>query len=222
MATIIRKHGPSQPSGAPAARTIAFNFEDMNDRANEYLETVRAEAAKIVQQAHQQAEQLRRQAQVAGKQAAEEAAQKTLDDRIAKRMDTIFPALDSLVSQLIDAKAELMRRWEESAVAVATAIAQRIIRRELERKPEITLDLIREALQLAAGAAEITVHVNQTDYEHLGAQVNRLVYTIARLTPTKVHADPDITPGGCVVRTKYGEIDQRIEAQLARVEEELR
>ena len=38
-----------------------------------------------------------------------------------------------------------MRRWEESAVAVATAIAQRVIRRELDANPEITLDLIREA-----------------------------------------------------------------------------
>jgi flagellar assembly protein FliH len=221
MATIIRKHGPAQPTGPNSARPVAFNFEDMNDRANEYLETVRTEAAKIVQQAHQQAEQIRRQAQIAGKQAAEEAAQKMLDDRIAKRMDTIFPALDELVIQLNDAKAELMRRWEESAVAVATAIAQRVIRRELERKPEITLDLIREALQLAAGAIDVTVHVNQTDYEHLGAQVNRLASTLARLTPTEIHADPDITSGGCVIKTKYGEIDQQIESQLARIRDEL-
>jgi flagellar assembly protein FliH len=222
MATIIRKHGPTQPSGAPAARPVAFNFEDMNDRANEYLETVRAEAAKIVQQAHQQAEQIRRQAQAAGKQAAEETAQKTLDDRVAKRVDTIFPALDQLVLQLTDAKAELLRRWEESAVAVATAIAQRVIRREIEQKPEITLDLIGEALRLAAGAADITVHVNQADYEHLGAQINRLAYTLSRLTPTKIHADPEITSGGCIVKTKFGEIDQQIESQLARIRDELK
>ncbi|HEY4235035.1 MAG TPA: FliH/SctL family protein [Lacipirellulaceae bacterium] len=221
MASIIRRHGPSQPSSTHAPRPVAFNFEDMNDRANEYLETVRTEAAKIVQQAHQQAEQLRRQAQVTGREAAEEAAQKALDDRVAKRMDTIFPALEQLVTELNDAKAELMRRWEESAVAVAVSIAQRIIRRELEQKPEITLDLIGEALRLAAGAADITVHVNQTDYEHLGAQINRLAYTLSRLTPTKIHADPEITPGGCVVKTKYGEIDQQIESQLARIRDEL-
>jgi flagellar biosynthesis/type III secretory pathway protein FliH len=221
MATIIRKHGASQSSGAPVARPVAFNFEDMNDRASEYLETVRTEAAKIVQQAHQQAEQIRRQAQVDGKKAAEEAAQKALDDRIARRMDTIFPALDQLVSQLTDAKAELMRRWEESAVAVATAIAERVIRRELERKPEITLDLIAEALRLAAGAADVTVHINQTDHEHLGPQVNRLAETLSRLTPTMVYADPDVTPGGCIVRTKFGEIDQQIESQLARIRDEL-
>src|SRR5436309_3033450 len=108
MATIIRKHGSSQASSAPVARAVAFNFEDMNDRADEYLQTVRTEAAKIVQQAHQQAEQIRRQAQVAGKQAAEEAAQKSLGDRVAKRMDTVIPALEELIFQLSDAKTELL------------------------------------------------------------------------------------------------------------------
>src|ERR1700675_4837940 len=174
MATIIRKHGASQPSGAPVARPVAFNFEDMNDRASEYLETVRAESAKIVQQAHQQAEQIRRQAQVAGQQAAEAAAHKVLDETVAKRMETILPALDELIAQLTDAKADLLRRWEESAVAVAAAMAQRIIRRELTQHPEITLDLIREALKLAAGAADITVHINEADYEHLGPQITQL------------------------------------------------
>jgi flagellar assembly protein FliH len=222
MATVIRNRGSSHSSGAPTARAVEFNFEDMNDRANEYLETVRAESAKIVQQAHQQAEQIRRQAQAAGKQAAEEFAQKTLDDRIAKRMDAIFPALEQLLSQLTDAKAELIRRWEESAVAVATAIAERVIRREVEQKPEITLDLIGEALRLAAGAADVTVHVNQADYEHLGAQINRLAYTLSRLAPTQIHADPEISSGGCIVKTKFGEIDQQIESQLARIRDELK
>jgi flagellar assembly protein FliH len=221
MATIIRKHGSSSASSDRAPQPIAFSFEDMNDRASEYLETVRAEAAKIVQQAHQQAEQIRRQAQVAGKQAAEEAAQKVLDQRVAQQMQTVLPALDALITQLTDAKADLLRRWEESAIAVAAAIAQRIIRRELAHQPEITLDLISEALKLAAGAADITVHINQSDYEHLGPQINSLAHSLSRLTPTQIQADPQVTPGGCVVKTKYGQIDQQIEAQLARIQEEL-
>jgi flagellar assembly protein FliH len=221
MAGIIRKHGTSQAASSGAPRPIAFSFEDMNDRANEYLETVRTEAAKIVQQAHQQAEQIRRQAQADGKQAAEDAAQKALDDRVARRMDTIVPALEQLITQLGDSKAELMRRWEESALSVTTSVAQQVIRRELEHKPEITLDLIGEALRLAAGAAEITLHVNATDYEHLGEQVNRLAQSLSRLTPTQIHVDPAISPGGCIVKTKYGEIDNRIESQLARIRDEL-
>ena len=104
---------------------------------------------------------------------------------------------------------------------MSTAIAERIIRRELAREPQITLDLIAEALRLAAGTAEITLHINPTDYENLGSQIDRLAETLCQLAPSEIVADPDISAGGCRVETKFGEIDQQIESQLRRIEEEL-
>ena len=68
-----------------ACSPIAFSFADMRGQANDYLGTVRTEAAKIVQQAHQQAEQIRRQAEVAGRKAAEAAIERVLDERVGKR-----------------------------------------------------------------------------------------------------------------------------------------
>jgi flagellar assembly protein FliH len=221
MATIIRNRDSSAGSPTKIARPIAFNFEDMNDRASEYLEMVRAEAAKIVQEAHRQAEQIRRQAEAAGRKAAEEAAHKVLDQKIGLRLNTLLPALEQLIAELNDAKAEWLSRWEQSAVAVASAIAERVIRRELAQRPEISLDWIRESLRMAAGAAEITVHLNPDDYEHLGGQVERLAHSVAQLAPTDIVADPAISAGGSLVTTRYGQIDQQIEAQLARIQEEL-
>jgi flagellar assembly protein FliH len=63
--------------------------------------------------------------------------------------------------------------------------------------------------------------VNPTDYEHLGAQINRLAETLAQLTPSDIVANPDISPGGCRIETKFGEIDHTIESQLRRIEQEL-
>jgi flagellar assembly protein FliH len=221
MATVIRKQDSSVRSAGRTVRPVAFDFENLNDRANEYLDTVRCESAKIVQQAHQQAEQIRRQAEVDGRQAAEDAAQKVLDERVGLRMNTLLPALESLIAQLNDAKADWLRRWEQSAVAVAAAIAERIIRRELDRQPEIALEWIAEALRLAAGSASIKLHLNPTDHEHLGSQVQRLAESLCQLAAADVVADPAVSPGGCRVETQFGEIDQQIEAQLARIQAEL-
>jgi flagellar biosynthesis/type III secretory pathway protein FliH len=221
MATIIRRNSVTEePSGRPV-KPIAFDFEDMNDRANEYLETVRREAAKIVQQAHQQAEQLRRQAEAAGRVAAEEAAQRALDEKLAARVATFVAALDELVAQTNDAKADWLRRWEQSAVAVAAAIAERIIRREIRQQPEITLELVREALRLASGAVDVTLRLNPSDYELLGASSGALAESLGRLAPTRIVADTNVSAGGCVVETSLGRIDQQIESQLARIQEEL-
>jgi flagellar assembly protein FliH len=221
MATIIRKDSPRQTHSGRAVQPVAFSFADMRGQADDYLSTVRAEAAKIVAQAHQQAEQIRRQAEVAGRKAAETAIERVLDERVGKRMETLVPALENLLAEMNDTKAQLLSRWEKSALRVASAIAERIIRRELSQEPQITLDLVADALQLAAGMTEIRVHISPTDHENLGTQLTRLAETLGHLAPTAVVADPSITPGGCRVKTKFGEIDQQIESQLRRIEEEL-
>src|SRR4051812_20738039 len=123
MATIIRKDSPQEAPSGRATQAIAFSFTDMRGQANNYLGTVRAEAAKIVQQAHQQAEQIRRQAEVAGRKAAEAAVERILDEKVGKRMQTLLPALENLIAEMNDTKAQLLSRWEHSALKVATAIA---------------------------------------------------------------------------------------------------
>lgn len=221
MATIIRKDSPRETPTGRATQPISFSFTDMRGQANDYLGTVRAEAAKIVQEAHQQAEQIRRQAEIAGRKAAEAAVERVMDEKVGKRMQTLLPALEQLMREINDMRGALVAQWERSAVKVSSAIAQRIIRRELVHEPEITLDLITEALRFATGAAEITLHVSPTDYEHLGTQINRLAESLAQLAPSEIVADPSISPGGCRVETQFGEIDQQIESQLKRIEEEL-
>jgi flagellar assembly protein FliH len=221
MATIIRKDSSRETPSGRAVQPVAFSFSDMRGQANDYLGTVRSEAAKIVQQAHQQAEQIRRQAEAAGRKAAEAAIERVLDERVGKRMETLLPALETLLADMYDTKAQLLNRWEQSALQVATAIAERIIRREVAQDPQITLDLIRDTLRLAAGMTEISLHISPTDYENLGTQINRLAETVGHLAPTAIVADPDVTPGGCRVKTKFGEIYQQIESQLRRIGDEL-
>jgi flagellar assembly protein FliH len=221
MATIIRKDSSRETNSGHAVQPVAFSFADMRGQANDYLNVVRREAAKIVQAAHGEAAQIRRQAEVAGRKAAESAIERILDEKVGQRMQTLVPALEQLVAQVNDAKGELLSQWQRSSVRVATAIAERIIRRQLDRQPQITVDLVKEALRLAAGSTEITVHMNPTDYENLGSQVNQLAETLSQLAPSSVVADPEVTPGGCRVESRYGEIDLQIESQLRRIEEEL-
>jgi flagellar assembly protein FliH len=221
MATIIRKDKPNDLHAGRAVQPVAFSFADMRGQADDYLETVRQEAAKIVQQAHRDAERIRRQADAAGRKAAEATAERILEDRVAKRMESIVPALDEIVRQIDDAKGEILSRWERSALTVITAIAARVIRRELAQQPEISLDFIAEALRLATGADDVTLHINPADYENMRPQIEHLSATLSRLAPSQIVADDAISIGGCRVETKFGAIDQQVESQLRRIEEEL-
>jgi flagellar assembly protein FliH len=221
MATIIRKDNPQVAQAGLDARPISFSFADIRGQASDYLENVRQEAAKIVQQAHRDAERLRKHAEAAGRKAAEAAIERVLEEKVAKRVEALLPALERVVAQMDDAKGEILSRWEEAALQVATAIAERIIHRELRHQPDIALDTIRDALRLAAGAADITLRVNPDDYRTLQSHIDQLAAALCRLAPSQIVADANITTGGCRVETRFGVIDHQIETQLRRIEQEL-
>ena len=101
-------------------------------------------------------------------------------------------------------------------------MAERVIRRELRTTPQISETLVREALELAAGSPEVRLHLNPTDHESLARYAAELARTCARLAPAEVVPDPSVSPGGCRVETRFGAIDQTVEAQLARLAEELK
>ena len=58
----------------------------------------------------------------------------------------------------------------EDAIHVAASIAGRVIRRPLPGMPEVTLNLIREALELAAGSPQLRIHLHPSDHDALVRQ----------------------------------------------------
>jgi flagellar assembly protein FliH len=196
---------------------VLFNFDDMTAEANRYLQKVKAEAVKIVAKAQQEALAVRKQAEHDGRQAALQ----SVEGMVQKQMTEVLPALRQAVEEIQHAKQAWLRHWEAAGVHVAGAIAARLVRRELQQQPEISLALLREALELAAGNAQMRLRVNPQDQEILGSQIQSLVKELAPLAETEIVADPEISRGGCRVETRFGAIDQQFEAQIQRIEEEL-
>ena len=219
MAQII-KAGGWRTSGS-SVQSVAFDLPDIANQADAYLDQVRHEAAKIVGQAKRQAEAVRSRAEEQGHDAAVKAAEKVFRDTVQQQLETLLPALNQAIEAIHHEKDAWLKHWEKRTVHLAAAIAERIIRRRLPHEPEITLDLITEALGLAAGSAEIKLHLNPNDYQTLGQQAQTLAARLAKLSPTDIIADPAISPGGCRIETKFGAIDQQFESQLDRIEEEL-
>lgn len=220
MATIIKRESEVYPSGTRLS-ALALDMSDMSGQAEDYLESVRAEALKIVEQAQREAMTVRAQAELAGCQAAEAAIERILDEKVARQMKSLTPALADAVRQIDDSRQEWLRTWESRTVQLACAIAGRIIRREIHQQPELPLQWISEALRMCAGSAEITLKLHPADHATLGVQAARLTEEFHPAAPAKIVADESITPGGCRVETQFGTIDEQIETQLQRVVDEL-
>jgi flagellar assembly protein FliH len=216
MASVIKS-----TLGARNAGAVAFNFEDVAQHANQYVGEVQARANAIVAEARAQAAAVTQRSENEGREAAMRAAEKVLDEKVGQRMETLLPALEKVVAELTDAKQAWLRHWEASAIHLAAKVAARVVRRELEHDPQITIDLVREALEMSAGSSQVKILLNPTDFETLGGNVKSLCAEIARSAKAEVIADATVSPGGCRLETQHGVIDQQIESQLDRIAAEL-
>ncbi|MCA9245976.1 MAG: hypothetical protein KDA42_02645 [Planctomycetales bacterium] len=220
MSTVI-KSGQIERQAGDSVRSVAFSFGDMSRQADAYIVQVRSEAAKIVEQAKAEAEEIRQQASKRGEQAALAAADNILEQKVGQQLRTLSPAIERAAAQLEEAKHTWLNHWNQVAMRTACLIAQRVIRRELSQHPDISLDVIRETLELAAGCDEIELQVSQKDFDAMGSQIEALAAAFHRAAPARIVPDSSIEPGGCRVKTKFGSIDQQITTQLQRIEEEL-
>lgn len=201
--------------------SVAFNFDDMAQQASAYMDKVRAEARKIIEDASKEAVAIRKRAEADGRREAQQQSQKTIAAAVGEQMQTALPALQEAARQIESSRQAWLSHWESRTVKLAAALAARVLRRELDKSPELPLALAREALQLAAGSSQVRVLFNPTDHETLRPQLAKLAAEFSKAAPAELLADDRISRGGCRVETQFGSIDQQFEAQLDRLESEL-
>ncbi|MEN6404906.1 MAG: FliH/SctL family protein [Thermoguttaceae bacterium] len=212
MGTILRlDHSPHGLHGAD------MNFDDLVAEADRHASARKLEAERLVAEARQEAEAIRQQAAEEGALAAAQAVERMVAEQLAPSIEALRRAADNLHT----AKQSWLAHWESSAVRLASAMAARILRGELRRQPEVTLRLVREALELAAGSANVRLRLHPDDLKALGSQVQAMIDSMSSLGAAELTPDPSITRGGCRVDTRFGTIDQQFESQLQRMEEEL-
>lgn len=212
MATIIRAAETS-----PNSPVAPFNLDDIAEQAAGQLADARAEAAEILARAEAEGDAIRRRAEETGRQTA----RREVEEMVAAETAPALAALAQAAADLQSARPEWLAHWEAAAVRLAAAIAARVIRRQLRAEPEISLALVREALELAAGSPTVRVHLNPKDFKLLGGQVREMIDAMSALGGAEVVSDAAMAQGGTLVETRFGTIDQQIESQLNRIEEEL-
>jgi flagellar assembly protein FliH len=212
MAAIIKSNAKQRQS-----QPTVYRYETFPAEAGSLRDNPEASAAAIIAEAQRQADEIRRQAA----EEAQQAAEQMLDSGIEKRMEALLPIVRQAAAQLADAKQAWLRRWEQSAVQLAVKIAEKVIRREVTRTGEVTLNLVREALELAAGTQQMKIRLHPADFATFESQIKRLAQEISRGAEAVIVPDEAISRGGCRLETQHGVIDQQIETQLERIAAEL-
>ena len=174
------------PRGPPILKAAAF---EAIERARARAAAAEAEAARLVAEAAGQAAALRDQARAVGHAEGRAEAAAALARAGAER-DRLLAAAGPEV------------------VALAVAVARKVLGRELRTGPDLVATLAARALGAAREHREVRLRVSPGDLEAARAAVPAGV---------AVEADADLAAGACVVLTAAGRIEAGLEAQMDEV-----
>ena len=218
LARIIRTSDSRGPSLGAQRRAIESGSVDI--LAAEMIAMAEAEAERIVAAGQQQAAAIVKQAQ---DQAAAlvESSRAEHDSLIAQESVRVRELLANF-GDAIEAKQSTVGQVNEGGtMELALAIAERIVRQHLEQDSQLAAIATREVLQWVASAAKVTVRLSPADFEQHEAVIVDMLRELHPVADCEVVSDATITLGGTRVDTEFGSIDQTIETQLGRIEEEL-
>lgn len=123
-------------------------------------------------------------------------------------------ALASAAARLDEASAAAAEDAEPVAVGLALQIAEKVLGGELEARPELVLDVVRGALRRLTEPLPATLLVHPEDAELVRASIADL--SVEHGGELTIREERRVDRGGCVVRTRAGEIDAQIQVQLER------
>ena len=152
-----------------------------------------------------------------GRRAGHQAALAELKPQLTQT----WQALTAAAEQLEQSRAALESAAVTEVVQLAAAIARRVTKRQAMIDPGVLVENVKSAMQLAVGAADVSIAVSPAQKVMLEHELPKLLLNWPTLKHVAIVEDENVIAGGCVVRTGNGEIDGRIDEQLERVINEL-
>jgi flagellar assembly protein FliH len=208
--------------GADTPQPVAFNIEDVQARARDYLLEVQQQAAEFLQRAGEEAKTIKEQARQAGLAAAqvefERRVAKSAKELSDQRCHTAIAAGENTLQQLASATNQWLEAWRDQTVQLAVKMAEKLVRHELSFQSAAVLERwLEEALRAARDTRELRICVHPNDMEVAGAALERLAKAVPNAAAATVIADAEVKPGGCLMLSEQGSIDLQLETQLERL-----
>lgn len=145
-------------------------------------------------------------------------AQREREDVLAKareqgRQEGLAQATELLLRAKMQA-GEMLAGQEKDVIALACRIAEKIIGRDIERQPELLVDMCASAIEQLRSARAMVLRVHPKTAQVLRARKPELIELIGRAVDLAIREDADVAPVGCIVQTEFGTVDAQLPTQF--------
>jgi flagellar assembly protein FliH len=143
-----------------------------------------------------------------------EEGQAAVRGSLAAEVEAMQGKLARAIEELTGLRARSRREAEQDVVALAIAVARRILHRELTVAPEALLGLVKAALDKMESREVHRVRVARSDAE----AVRQFFERMGAPQRVEVLADPALEPGSVRLESAAGTLDASVDTQLEEIE----
>ncbi len=224
MVTVLKSN--SFPAGINTPQAEIFNWEDVANRARDYLASIRAEAQNLLQDCHSECERLReesrREGMRVGEAQVERLAQQMANQIATNQIENASQAIQRICGDLETATQLWLRQWQHETVSLAIGIAEKLLVRQMESDPTILLNWIEDSIRLVQNTRRATLRLHPDDTVLLANILPELLEQTSISMEIEVVEDGSVVSCGVISQTPDTTIDRSLAPQLTRLEQELR
>lgn len=141
-----------------------------------------------------------------------------LQEEFSQKISKNFELVNNIASKLDQKIVAYENEFEQLLLEFSIAIAEKIVRREIENKSPI-LEVLKDSIKKIQGANDLSIKLNPEDYRLIEEAKDAI--NMELFSKIKFEESENIENGGCLIQTEIGNIDARISTQLSELKKEL-
>lgn len=197
------------------AQEILDLAKTMLARVREQAEVIMADAAK---RGHDEG---RAEGVNKGREEGKLAAYEAEARRVREETAPLADRLAEIATAIENERSNNLARAQADFLRCALAIARKVVKQEVAFNDGVIKDNLKKAVELSAEKSEIQVRLNPSDLEIVEEYVPQIKSEFSKLKSIHLVPDMAVSRGGCIVQTRSGEVDARIETQFEEIERQL-
>ena len=134
------------------------------------------------------------------------------------KVEQAVAALNAGAEALVRVRRQDIGRMESETVRLALAVARKIIGREIEERGLI-VQVVKSAMSKVVDPRGLTMKINPQDLDAVNSFKREWLVDDDAGATLDVEADESIQRGGCIIETRLGDVDARLDQQLRIIEE---
>lgn len=130
------------------------------------------------------------------------------------RIDSELVAFNELLTNAQVQYAALAKMNESRLLELIFKISHRLAAKELEINADALLEVVRQSISSISAQDGVVLEIHPdriTFFEEIQLKANREFDFLKNI---KIEPNPQINPGGCLIRTQFGQIDAQVETRV--------